>query len=376
VAVVGSRPIGARRRRRIIAVLGLAAMAELGWYGFALIRVTPAARFVGEDPVSAALVGLGTEPDQPAARIKARDSFYGDLPAALHGIEKTNVDDAFQLDHAAWLYETLYPVASHIRPMAERRMSATEREAWRRIRQAVLDRMSVGFLVSDRVEADPPWPVAAEGTWGASRFVIQRNPSAMPRAYVVPRVTVLPDDPRVVLSSMADLDPRRSVVMTADPLAGLAPGPRQPFTAAGWTSVDPDRPSLVVTTRAPGLLVLADTWMPGWAATVDGRPAPVLRGNHAQRVVPLPDPGRHAIVLRYHPPGLVLGRVVSLASATIWMGLIIRRSRSRPERRSAIRGRSGARSVGPRHLGRPCFPESHARGTRFAIIPMNDDRVS
>ena len=42
-------------------------------------------------------------------RIKARDSFYGDLPASVHGIEKTNVDDAFQLDHASVLYETLYP---------------------------------------------------------------------------------------------------------------------------------------------------------------------------------------------------------------------------------------------------------------------------
>ena len=72
--------------------------------------------------------------------------------------------------------------------------------------------------------------------------------------------------------------------MTVDPLAGLASGPRQPFTAAEWTSNDPDRPALFVTTQAPGLLVVADTWMPGWTATVDGRPAPVLRGNYAQRV--------------------------------------------------------------------------------------------
>ena len=123
-------------------------------------------------------------------------------------------------------------------------MSPAAKDGWRRIRQAVFDRMSVGFLVSDRVEADPRWPVAAEGTWDGARFVIQRNASAMPRAYVVPRATLLPDHPGVVLPSLAGLNPRETVVMTADPLAGLASGPRQPFTAAEWTSADPDRPAM------------------------------------------------------------------------------------------------------------------------------------
>ena len=62
---------------------------------------------------------------------------------------------------------------------------------------------------------------------------------------------------------------------------------RQPFTPAEWATHDPDHPVLRVTTDAPGLLVVADTWMPGWSALVDGLPAPVLRGNHAQRVIPL-----------------------------------------------------------------------------------------
>src|SRR5690348_9911763 len=120
--------------------------------------------------------------------------------------------------------------------MAERLLSASAKDAWKRIRQAVFDRMSVEFLVSDRVETDPPWPVAAKGMSDGSRFVIQHNASAMPRASVVPRATVLPDHPDVVLSALAGLDPRRSVVMTTDLLAALAPGPRQAFTAAEWTS--------------------------------------------------------------------------------------------------------------------------------------------
>lgn len=351
LVVAGSRPIGVRRRRAIIGLIGLVALGELGWYGFALIRVEPAGRFVGPDPVSAALAKLGaaeartpTGPQLSHAplRVKARDSFFGDLPASIHGIEKANINDAFQLDRAAVLYETLYPVASHVRPMAERRMSPAAKDGWRRIRQAVFDRMSVGFLVSDRVEADPRWPVAAEGVWDGVRFVIQRNASAMPRAYVVPRATLLPDHPGVVLPTLAGLDPRETVVMTADPLAGVATGPRQPFMPAEWTSADPDCPAMLVTTRAPGLLVVADSWMPGWTATVDGRPAPVLRGNHAQRVIPLPDAGRHVISMEYQPPGLLLGCATSLISVLAWIVIVLRslsrRLRAHPHAGAAVRG--------------------------------------
>jgi hypothetical protein len=347
LAVIGCRPIGVRRRRAIVALIGLVALGELGWYGFALLRLTPLARVVGPDPVSAALTRLGAEearsrPGRPIPRIKARDSFYGDLPASVHGIEKTNINDAFQLDRAATLYETLYPVASRVRPMTERLMSPTEKDAWRRIRQAVFDRMSVGFLISDRVESDPPWPVVADGTWDGARFVIQRNMSAMPRAYVVPRAAVLPDHPGVVLSSLAGLDPHNCVVMTSDPMAGLPPRSRQTFAAADWISADPDRPTLLVSTRAPGLLVIADSWMPGWTATVDGRPAPVLRGNYAQRVIPLPDAGRHVVVMQYHPPGLLLGCATSIVSALTWVLIVwrrmVRRSRTQADALSAIRG--------------------------------------
>ena len=214
--------------------------------------------------------------------------------------------------------------------------------------------MSVALLVSDRVETDPAWPVAAEGTWNGSRFVIQRNATAMPRAYVVPGATVLPDQPAVVLSALAGLDPRESVVMTADPLAGLPTGPRQPFIAAEWLATDPDRPCVAVTTEAPGLLVMAETWMPGWSATLDGRPVPLLRGNHAQRVVPLREPGRHVIALRYDPPGLWAGCGLSIASGLAWAWLAVGAVRRRA-RVSVLRGLIG-RSTGKFRGAAPDLP--------------------
>jgi hypothetical protein len=332
LALWGCRTMDDRGRRLLGSLFGLVAMVELGWGGSSLIQVAPAGQFMGRDPVSVVLSMSPTltassrggertshEPGRVPVRIKARDAFYGDLPSSVHGIEKTNVDDAFQLDHASVLYETLYPVASRARPMAERLLTPSAKESWRRIRQAVFDRMSVTHLVSDRIESDPGWPVAAEGLWDGSPFVIQRNRTAMPRAYVVPRATILPGHGGVILTALTDFDPHDSVILNADPLGSLPTGRRQPFTAAEWASTDPDRPVLFVTTRAPGLMVVADTWMPGWTATVDGGPAPLLRGNHTQRVIPLPESGRHIVAMDYRPPGFIAGRAMTVLSVAAWM---------------------------------------------------------
>ena len=82
--------------------------------------------------------------------------------------------------------------------------------------------MAVSYLVSDRVEPDPPWPVVATGNRDGKTYVIQRNPTALPRAYVVPRAEVVPEEPAVILSRFRSSDPRAAVLMDHDPLAGLA----------------------------------------------------------------------------------------------------------------------------------------------------------
>ena len=42
-------------------LLGLLAICELGWYGFSLLQVAPAERFLGDDPVGTALIRLDGE---------------------------------------------------------------------------------------------------------------------------------------------------------------------------------------------------------------------------------------------------------------------------------------------------------------------------
>ena len=288
--------------------------------------MAPADLFFGPDPVSESLLlndpwwCLGTPP-----RIRARDTFFLDLQAVRYGIEKTNVNDLFQLQHAAALYETLYPVATRAQEPVETPMSQAVEEYRRQVRQGVFDRMGVSSLVSDRVEPDPSWPVLARGRAGGRDYVIQQNPTALPRAYVVPRAEVIADDATMILARFRDSDPRSAVLMSNDPLAGLPPDRRQSFLPASWLTHDPDRPVLEVTTEAPGLLVMADTWLPGWSALVDGQRTPICRGNHAQRVIPLRQAGRHTIALSFYPLGLTLGASITAISGIAWamVGLLV-----------------------------------------------------
>ncbi len=62
---------------------------------------------------------------------------------------------------------------------------------------------------------------------------------------------------------------------------------------------------------AASYAVVADAFFPGWSATVDGAPAPILRANLAERAVPVPA-GDHTVALAYRPAHLAAGAVVSL----------------------------------------------------------------
>ena len=68
-----------------------------------------------------------------------------------------------------------------------------------------------------------------------------------------------------------------------------------------------------VTTNASAYLVVRASHARGWQARVDGVPAPVLRANGKHRAVAV-SAGRHEVVLRYAPPGLIPGLALSIAS--------------------------------------------------------------
>jgi uncharacterized membrane protein YfhO len=65
---------------------------------------------------------------------------------------------------------------------------------------------------------------------------------------------------------------------------------------------------------APGCVVLADLWYPGWKAYLDGHEQPVLRVNHALRGVTAPA-GEHELIYRFEPRSLYIGLLLAAIAA-------------------------------------------------------------
>ena len=146
-------------------------------------------------------------------------------------------------------------------------------------------------------------------------FDVQRLPTALPRAYAVGQFH-LATSPRAGLSYMARGFPmRREVVLEEAPTAPIGPG-----GAAEIVRYEDEEVAVALADSAGGILVLSDTYYPGWRAFVDGVERPILRANHVFRAVVVPA-GAREVVFSYEPDSFRYGLLVSVAAAALLLGL-------------------------------------------------------
>jgi hypothetical protein len=68
------------------------------------------------------------------------------------------------------------------------------------------------------------------------------------------------------------------------------------------------------------LLVLADSYAPGWRASVDGQQVAIHPVNHLFRGVAL-GAGEHRVRFEYRPESVAAGAAPSLVAAPLWLAL-------------------------------------------------------
>lgn len=108
-----------------------------------------------------------------------------------------------------------------------------------------------------------------------------------------------------------------------------------------------DRLEIDVQTETEGLLVVADYHTPTISATIDGRPAKMVRTNHAFRGIVVPT-GRHRVVMSYRHGAFSWGLLVSsvaLAVNVIGLWSSAGGTRERGRRTSSIRIRLAYRKT-------------------------------
>ena len=177
----------------------------------------------------------------------------------------------------------------------------------------LLDLLGVRYLLATErlVHGGPEAGPVFEGPGG--RFHVHERAGALPRAFTVGQLRILADD-EAVLTQMTDrgFRPADEALCTAADASGIDAVPvatsRRPvrFVTDHGGTVE-----LAVAAGEPCWLVLADTLLPGWSATVDGIEQRIVRVNHSMRAVLLPA-GAASVRFTYAAPGLLTGAVASL----------------------------------------------------------------
>jgi len=134
------------------------------------------------------------------------------------------------------------------------------------------------------------------------------NLSVLPRVWIAPGWLFTPESLSLATILDPNFDHRRRVTLLDEDRSkvGFTPSTDTALTALPAEIVEytPGKVTLKANASAPSILFLSDAWYSAWQATVDGKPAPVLRANLAFRGVPIPA-GSHEVVFRYSNPSLV-----------------------------------------------------------------------
>jgi Bacterial membrane protein YfhO len=261
-----------------------------------------------------------TEPPESVLRLKADPGLIrvwgrGDKDAGEPGYASEPIDFLAVRDALDWSLPSVWNLATskwHTPMISSRLLDFTDHAAGRNR----FDLESDSHIVTGRLLQGKM--IHGPGMRVGSAF-IHRNHAALPRVRLAGNPVYAVDQ----LRAIAELDRLganlRDSLVVEDPTQPLPTAAAISGTARIVREV-PDRVVVDVDAATPAYLVLADTFDPGWSATVDGQPAPIRAAYVAFRAVFLPQ-GSHTVIFTYRPAGFVLGS--GLSGCGVLLGLFL-----------------------------------------------------
>ena len=150
--------------------------------------------------------------------------------------------------------------------------------------------------------------------------VFNKLPGApLPRAFLVQSSEILPGEDVPDRMRQYGFDPWNEVILEKGP--ALVSPPEEVAGNSSANVVSRRSNAVVVETEsdANSILVLAESYYPGWTAYIDGERADLMRANYVFRAVIVPA-GKHEVAFRFRPLSFVLGMVFSCVGALGWLG--------------------------------------------------------
>ncbi len=226
----------------------------------------------------------------PDARVGA---FFSNLlpnTGIFNGFEYAQEIDPLE----RWPYEAFIKVADRLPPERLYRL---------------LGSMNVGHLVSIQ-------PLTGKGITLLQEFPeypswLYRVDRLMPRAFVASEAVIEKDLAKSIeLLSSEEFDPSREVILEEpEPIRAS----RNFETRSEIVKYTNRAVTVLAKLNNAGILILADSYYPGWKVYVDGKEKPILRADFFFRGVLLPA-GDHVVEYRYEPRSFRIGLGISLVS--------------------------------------------------------------
>jgi hypothetical protein len=146
---------------------------------------------------------------------------------------------------------------------------------------------------------------------GASGIAVYENAGVFPRAWAIHGFVPIKEvnEGRAFINDHLE-DLRSKALFLGDPPRNLACQGAQDNVSV--TKYQPEQVTLQAQMSCAGMVVLSDTYYPGWDAKVDGKPAQIYEVDFAFRGVIVPS-GSHQIAFRYRPRSFFAGVALTLS---------------------------------------------------------------
>jgi len=183
--------------------------------------------------------------------------------------------------------------------------------------------------------------------WQDPGFVVTERRAALPAVRFVDEALCAAPKEVARLLRGAGTDPARVALVDCENRAPL-PGKTAPAAQTAFEVRDNGpgvwRLTARVSDAVPGFLVLSQSDLPGWDATIDGRAVPIYRTYGLVQGIVVP-PGEHDVAVDYRPTSVMYGAALSLAAlgvviAALGSRVVARARRHRNTARSDSRGLS------------------------------------
>ncbi|MCB0209428.1 MAG: YfhO family protein [Anaerolineae bacterium] len=174
--------------------------------------------------------------------------------------------------------------------------------------------LNVKYVITWREELFVPSTILYQEAAADGMTYVHRLDEVGPRAWLVGEVQIADDEN--ILQSIADPNFDRWSIALLEPdsepfLQEIEqPTAETPRPTTHILDTTPQSFTITTSTATPALLVLSEPYYPGWQATIDNQPAPILRADYVLRAVPVPA-GEHTVQLTFQPSSFIVGAVIS-----------------------------------------------------------------